>query len=454
VTSQTGLAARFREHVHAGDALQDGDGVVVALSGGLDSVVLLHLLRFTEGLPALSLHAVHLDHGMRTGSSADASWVRGLTRAWGVPLRVLATETVPSSEDEARELRYAFFEDMRAEAEARWVVTAHHLDDQVETVLFRILRGTGLRGLRGIPEYRAPGIWRPLLPFSREDIEAHALTVGIHWREDPTNAEIDFARNAIRNRILPDVEDHVAPGARSAILRLARLARQEEDAWESLLPELVASLDAAHAQGELSFSRDALVRHDPALRARLLQSLARRFGGHLDAAGTRIAVEFTSSGESGREVSLTGALRLRRELDRLVLAPDVVASEVDCPVAIDGESGTGRLRVGGVEHEVVWGGGEVEGRWTEAFDGDALEFPIVVRAWTPGDRIHFPYGSKKLKKVFLEARLGRKERDRAPVVVDARGQVLWIPGIARSDLAQCSGSTRELKIGVTNAHID
>lgn len=448
------FAARFRDHLLKGDQLTAGDTVVVALSGGLDSVVLLHLLRFTPGLPDIRLAAAHVDHGMRERSRADAEWVAGLVHAWNVPLSTRTADRVPASEDEARSLRYTFYEEVRGRTDARWVMTAHHADDQVETVLFRIARGTGLPGLGGIPEFRSPGFWRPLLPFWREELEAYASAVGLGWRQDPTNAGTAYARNALRNRVIPLLEELVAPGTRDAVLRLARLAREDEEAWESLIPALISSLHVDHTDGRLSFDRTAFLEHHPAVRGRLLRTLARRVGGHLDASGTRIAVEFTSSGESGRVVHITGALDLRRELDRLVLAAGSAPPEPDRLVTVSGGEGEGEARLAGARYRVQWGPGDVWGVWTESFDAASLHGPLMLRAWAPGDRIRLSYGSKKLKKIFLEARLPGSRRDRTPVLVDARGQVLWVPGLIRSALARPSGSNHELNIGVTHAKTD
>jgi tRNA(Ile)-lysidine synthase len=428
--------------------------VVVALSGGLDSVALLHLLRHTPELPALRLVAAHLDHRMRRGSGADAHWVVGLARAWSVDVRGRVVDTPPVSEDEARSLRYAFLEEVRADEGARWVVTAHHADDQVETVLFRVARGTGLEGLRGIPEVRAPGLWRPLLPFWRSEILAYARGAGLRWREDPTNVTALHARNVLRHRVVPLLEREVSAGARRGVLRLAQLAREDEEAWESLLPSLLAALDVERDAVAISFRRDALLEHHEAVRARLLRALARQVGARLDSAGTRIAVEFTSAGESGRAVRVTGALELRRDLHRITMGAVEAPAAADHPVRITGGAGHGEAVLGGSRYAVRWSARPVPGEWTECFDAGGVEHPLTLRAWSPGDRIRLSYGSKKLKKLFQESRVPRWQRDRTPVLVDARERVLWVPGIARSELAKPPGSNRELKIGVTHANSD
>src|SRR5215213_7551113 len=244
-----------------------GAHLLAAVSGGADSVVLLHLLRFELGA---AVTAAHFDHTMRPGSAADAAWVKGLCAAWGVPLVGVRAERPPRSEAEAREARYAFLEEARERAGAEWIATAHHADDQAETVLFRVLRGTGVAGLAGIPEIdQAAGIVRPLLPFWRAELRRYARAHRLRWREDATNLVADPARNRIRLELLPRIEKTVAPGARRALVRLAALAREEEGAWERLLEAEMDAL-AREEDGAVLLVRERLAGYDSPVAARLL----------------------------------------------------------------------------------------------------------------------------------------------------------------------------------------
>ncbi|HEX8392306.1 MAG TPA: tRNA lysidine(34) synthetase TilS, partial [Longimicrobium sp.] len=237
--SSASLTDRFRRELDALGLRGTGAHVLVALSGGMDSVTLLHLLRFAADDGALRVSAAHFDHAMRPGSDADARWVAGLCRAWGVPLRSARADSAPTSEAEARDARYRFLRAAQADVGATHLATAHHADDQAETVLFRVLRGTGLRGLAGIPAADGTGLVRPLLPFWRAELRAYARAAGLRWRTDPSNAGLDPARNRLRHRVLPQAE-RVAPGARRALVRLAALARDDEAAWEPVLAPLAA----------------------------------------------------------------------------------------------------------------------------------------------------------------------------------------------------------------------
>jgi tRNA(Ile)-lysidine synthase len=455
------VARRFRDHVAAAGGLREGDGVVVALSGGADSVTLLHLLRFTPGLPPLDLSAVHVDHRMRPESGDDARWVAGLCRAWGVPLAEALLDPVPRSEAEARRARYEALEARRREAGARWVVTAHHADDQAETVLFRALRGTGPAGLRGIRQRKAPGLWRPLLPFTRDELRGYAQAHRLTWREDPSNALL-LARNVIRHRILPEAVAGVAAGARKALAGLARRAAMDEAALRRLEGEVLQASGLRRERGGWSVDAAAVAGRPPAVRARLVRALARRLGCVPGEAGTRRAVEFTSSGRSGGAVPLGSGVTLRRELERLLVVRDAPRTE-DAALVLDPRAGgRGEVVIGGARYRVAWVG---VGAGADEPDGSApgtaarfpirgLAVPLLVRGWLPGDRVRLAYGSKKMKKVFLERGVPPGERSRFPVLVDALGHVLWVPGVVRAAEAAPAEDEETLTIGITHAESD
>lgn len=446
------LADRFRAALAEDGVVAGGGRVLVSLSGGLDSTVLLHLLRFTPGLPSLEVHAAHLDHRMRPGSAEDAHWVEGLARAWGVPLVSRAVARPPANETEARRVRYRFLEEARTGTGCQWVVTAHHADDQAETVAYRMLRGTGLAGLAGIPRTREPGLYRPLLPFWKRELAAYASASRLRHRTDPTNRSAEIPRNVVRLELLPLAEERVAPGARRALHRLARLAEEESRLWDAVLPTLLAGLSVRRAEERVSFSRHAFLQCDPLVRARLIRELAAESGANLEARGTALASEFASSAGSGRSIDLPGGAVLSRAYERLVIARGAGIAGGRRPhdsrfvaVPAPGE-GAAEGRSGGAAFLARWSiRGPVGG---EGLSIPALRFPILFRSWRPGDRIRLPAGTRKLKKVFGEARVPRPARARRPVLADAGGRILWVPGVARSVEARPAPQDAILYVGV------
>jgi tRNA(Ile)-lysidine synthase len=418
----------------------------------LDSTVLLHLLRFTPRLSRGPLVVAHFDHGMRLGSTEDANWVKGLARGWGLPCSVERARVPPSSEAEARRLRYAFLHEARRARGARWILTAHHADDQAETVLFRVARGTGLRGLAGIPARRDPHVLRPLLSFWRSELEEYAESVGLQTRADPSNRAPTFARNRIRHRILPAIERDVAPGARRALCRLADHAREADRALSRLARRTAMDIIAKREPGEVVLSKSALATADPYLLTRALRSLVEELGLRLDAAATRRLEHGLRAGGPGTTLTIGGGLLASIDRDVVTLhGPTESPPDDTLAITASGE-GTSRLGLGSRQLSVHWSESTPpDAQWTVRLHVRPDQYPLAVRAFSPGDRMRLHYGTKKLKKLFQEAGIPRLERTRRPLIVDRSGQILWVAGLAEaSEASEVPGERTILYVGFTD----
>jgi tRNA(Ile)-lysidine synthase len=378
--------------------------------------------------------------------------VRGLCRAWGDDFRTGYAADPPTSENEAREERYEFLLRVMGEENATVIVTGHHADDQVETVLFRILRGTGIQGLAGIPESRPPGLSRPLLTFTRDELLAYAVKNRVPYRTDPSNLDTTYSRNFLRHEVLPILDEGPIPGAREAVLRLARLAGENEGAWNSLLPDLLEGV-FRREEGQIFVVRSGLLAYHPALQNRLLREIVRQSGIDLDEAGTRAALEFTRNGVSGGSYSLPGGFRLTREFELLRLyKPDEANTAENQALILPGpEEGRRLLHLDGMGFEVTWGAVRAE-EWDHILEIplSGLEFPLRLRGWEPGDRIQLPYGTKKLKKLFGEARISVEKRGRIPILLDSQDRIFWVAGLASSVLITASDGTEAFFVGIRN----
>ena len=457
------LRARLHHELQRSDLLDPNRTVLVAVSGGIDSVCLLHLLNFSEPRP--NLVAAHFDHRMRADSGADADWVRGLCRAWSVPHAHARASAPPRSEADARAQRYHFLAGVAVEQGADLIVTGHHADDQAETVLFRLARGTGLLGLTGIAARRG-NIVRPLLRVTRADLHAYARAIGLSWREDPTNRDIRYARNRIRLQVLPALEA-AQPGAARRIAALAGRAADAEAAWNVVVRQALQDVVSDRDESTLTLARDRLLVYHPHVRARVMRHLLRQLGSRPGRAGTIIALQFIASGASGTGVEMAGGVVLSREFDRLLLRrPGAQAEAALASLTIpSAEAGTGSVGVAGRQFVARWEPCDVgttsapggmaallpdDAGWTAFFDPAALRFPLELRGWRPGDRIRLRYGSKKLKELFRERRIGRTARAQVPVLLDAGGRVLWIVGVARAHDAPLPADGHVFRISVAD----
>jgi tRNA(Ile)-lysidine synthase len=433
------LEARFAAHFRS-LRLERAGPLVVAVSGGCDSVTLLFLLRFCLREPHLRLVVAHLDHAMRPGSEGDARWVAGLCAAWQLPLVRHRLPHPPRGEAEARVERYAFLRRAAADQGARYILTAHHADDQAETVLYRALRGAGLAGLGGMAAVSDSGVVRPLLPFWREEIERFARARDVRWRSDPTNRSPDVVRNRIRLSLLPWLEREVAPGARRSLVSLAALAREAEATLEREAER--AACEVAHEEkGVVVLARPRMRDYDSATGSRILRKLLRRFGVVLSRTGTRTALQFITDAASGRELQLPGGVRIRLEFEVARIAGEGPPPE-DVPFQLTLEQAAARVQGSATIGGQCFGVAAGVAPWQRtdapepaeraALPLAALCFPLTLRGWQPGDRMATAGGTKTLKKLFLEHRIPRSQRHCTPVLVDAQGSVLWVVGIPRA----------------------
>jgi tRNA(Ile)-lysidine synthase len=262
-----------------------GDGLAAAVSGGADSLALLHALRTLAGPRGWRLAVVTVDHGLRSGSAADAAFVVDHAKALGLDARLetlvpadLARHRRAGQEGAARAARYEALWRAAGELHCGWLATGHTLDDQAETVLLQLLRGAGPDGLAGMP-VRSGRLLRPLLGVRRAETRGCCAAVGVDWREDPTNADPGPLRNRVRQRLLPLLEE-LRPGATGALARTAALAADERD-W--LDPLVAATLAATRAdppgpEGAVALDAAALAELPVALARRVVRAAARQAG--------------------------------------------------------------------------------------------------------------------------------------------------------------------------------
>lgn len=419
--------------------LPPGCTVLCAVSGGADSVCLLDLARHTGGITVL---CAHYDHGIRGAESArDAAFVASLCGEWDIPFFCergdvpgYAAAHGESIETAARELRYAF---LRRTAEAQGadvIATAHNLNDNAETVLFRMARGTGLRGLTGIPAKR-DGIVRPLLKTPRRDIEAYLTARGIPHVEDSTNAETDAARNRVRMSLLPVLED-IHPGAAAGISRMCETLAEDEAFLTSLAEEKLALWGGTIPGGELCALPVSVAR----------RCLALWLGTELSRERTDALLRFAQGGGSG-VLELPGR-RVSREFGMLRLGAEA-AKPLPERTLSPGESAEypGRWRI---TCEICAFPAEIQTSFNTFFFSCAnICDKLTVASCAGGESVvlHGRAGTRPVSKLLSEARIPALQRPNVPVIRDAAG-VLAVYGIGQSERAFPVPQERSCKITI------
>ena len=407
----------MREHV--AECLK-GRSALVALSGGVDSVVLLHLL-LSLGARVV---AAHVEHGIRgENSRRDCAFVQEMCRARGVMLTLTHLD-VPAEarrrgtglEETAREMRYAFLRRERERLRLDVIVTAHHMDDQAETVLLHLLRGASARGLGGMREEQ-DGLLRPLLPFSRAQILRYAQENALPFVEDETNADTAFSRNYIRCEVMPRLR-RLNPRAGEALCRLAELSRAQSDyiareAERALRENLVgeALQDAAFSLHE-------------GLRGEVLRRYLITVGLREPELSDVRRLEALHALPAGKRASFASMLL---ERDARGVRPVRAAADF-APVPLhlgENETPLGRLtlRLAPVPEELDLG------KDAQALDAEALRVGLTLRARRPGDRMRLLGGGSKLVSDLLsQAKVPRALREASPVV-ECGGEIVWLPGV-------------------------
>jgi tRNA(Ile)-lysidine synthase len=427
---------------HALAGVPPGRTIVAALSGGPDSVALLDALATAARASGLGVVAAHLDHRLRDGSAADAAFCARLCERLGVPLRTASADVRGRArreggglEQAARRARYAFLRAVKAEAGAHAIAIAHTRDDQAETVLMRLLRGSGRTGL-GAMRPRSAGVLRPLLGVSRADVIAHLRHRGLTWREDPTNSDTRILRNRVRHELIPYLEARFNPSVRGALARAASVLAAEQDLLDSMAAELMPRVARLEA-GRAVIDRAALAAAPEALARLVVRRCLRAAGGLRGVARVhveRLLALARARGASGRRLALPGRREAVVRFGELWIRPaapawDAFEAALAVPgrvVLPDGSVLTARR---------ASGPGAVEGCAVVA----VADEPLVVRTRRPGDRVRSAGRERSLKRLLLEGRVPADERQRLPLVA-AGGRVIWFPGLRPDPRAAARGT--------------
>jgi tRNA(Ile)-lysidine synthase len=448
------LLPRVRKTIARFDLLERGDKVLIACSGGADSVALVGAFLELRDEYSLRLAIAHFNHRLRRGAAADERFVIELAQRLGLPLylrrediRAYARKRGLNLEEAGRERRYKFLREAAVRTGAAKIATAHTLSDQAETVLMRILRGSGPAGLGGIAPCIDGLIIRPLIEVERSEVEAYLRSQKMSCRQDETNRDLRYLRNRVRRRLIPYLQKNFEAEVVSHLGRLAEICRDEEKVWGQVIHKETDRTILRQGERPL-LDAGRLSGLPPALGRRCVRAYLRTVRGDLRRLSFR-DIEAVRGLAEGKETVLPGELILRRDkglisVKRKAMPPLRYEYEWD-----------GKKRLVVPEAGLSFGGRKILGKSAArmrydddrvAFlDAAKIRFPLLVRNRREGDRYR-PLGApgrKKLKEIMRAKGIVLGERARHPVFLSG-GEIVWVPGLPVADAFKVTPATRHI----------
>jgi tRNA(Ile)-lysidine synthase len=478
------LLAQAEATIRRHGMMRAGSRIGVAVSGGADSVALLLILLELREKLGITLVVAHFNHQLRgPESDADEAFVRELATRHGLEfaagcedVAARARENRWNLEDAARRLRYGFFEELVTAGRAEWIAVGHTADDQAETVLARLARGTGPTGLAGI--YPVVGhVVRPLLETRREELRDELRALGQGWREDASNGDLTRLRARVRHSVLPHMERELQPGTVKHLSELAHLVREEESFWTALVQSCFESSVTKSGAGLSVRIADLL--EPPAIRGALAQTvgesraldavskrLIRRLAaesrgprGQLASVHVEQVLRLAREGQSGQRVPLPGGAEVERVFNHLVFKPPPISAAEDQETTEAtpsyeysvnlAEERTATVLIPEIRKRlrlkvIDWPGGARDTSISAAtLDWDLLRPPLLFRNWRPGDayRPVGRQGVQKMKRLFQEYKIPAGERKAWPVLTSG-GRLAWAGRLPVAEEFAVGGNTR------------
>jgi tRNA(Ile)-lysidine synthase len=460
------------ETVTAYGMLKEKDSVVVGVSGGPDSVALLHVLGALAPRFSLKLGIAHLNHCLRRDDSdKEAAFVETLSDRLGLPFHIYKEDVHEyqiknklSLEEAARRVRYTFLNRIAEINRYNKIALGHHSDDNAELVLMNLFRGSGPLGLSGIPPVRDGKIIRPLIKLNRSEIIDYLNQNRLKYVSDASNMDTRYLRNRVRHKLIPLLKTDYNPKISETLNRLSSIMLSEEAWIEDVIHPLFEKSVLNVQDDRITFSVSMLdPLHTAALRRILRKAISRIKGDlrRISFANIDAVQRLLEKGPAYGRLDLPGRIRIRRRGDVLL-----ISREKSTLRNLDVESG--HLKPFVFEHKIAKPesifikeiGAHLEftemstetmpdycsaGRYTGFFDQDTLSFPMVVRNYRPGD-IFRPMGMdgmQKLKKFFIDKKVPRNERTKCPILL-SRGKIIWVVGHRADESVKMTPSTRNV----------
>lgn len=445
--------------------LQPGDRVLVGVSGGPDSLCLLHLLIALKREIDIELFIGHLNHGFRQEATSEFDYIRSLAREWKIPfygarvdIPVYREELGLSAQEAARYVRYRFLLKGAMHFRANKIATGHHRDDQVETVLLNILHGAGLDGLGGMKicrPWKGIDIVRPLMETCKDDIIGYCRKHGIEPVHDASNLKKFYRRNKVRLELLPYLEREYNPQIREALLRLSCLVREDSKYIDKSARFYLKLNSCMKGKEQIFLNTRKIAELDLSIQRRVLraawQTINTNASATLNAGHIHSIIQLYQKGYTGKEISLPGKKRAYKVYNGLIISSkthDYVKTVFE-PLNLNIP---GITSLPGTEitfeaelkdpRDLSW---PPDKKKEAFFDYDKLTMPLYIRYRQSGDKFH-PLGmggkKKKLKDFLIDKKIPRQERDTHPLIISGN-EIIWITGIAVAHTYRITDKTRQ-----------
>ena len=438
--------------------IEKGDKIVLGLSGGPDSVCLLHLLNRMKDVLDIEVYAAHLNHQIRgMEAQKDALYVSDLCERLGITFFVKSID-VPkyckenklSIEEGARKLRYEMFFEIKESLNADKIAIAHNMNDQAETVLMRMMRGTGLQGLKGIDYMRDGVIIRPILDIERADIEAYCEEHKLTPRIDATNLETIYTRNKIRLELIPYMKENFNSNVTESIVRMSNSLKSDNDFIEE---EAIKAFDKVSSKNEdeLEIKLNNYINLHKSLKSRIIRHGIKYVLGDtnfIDQKHIEEVMELENENKLDKKIVLPRGLFVYRKKDKLLFTTkEIVFEEIEFSYELP-KNGFVKINEANIiiETEVMTISrykALKKDKSLKWFDCNKIKGGLVVRSRKSGDKIKLSMGSKKLKQLFIDLKIPKEERDRIPVLQDDNG-ILCVGNFRNSEEYKVDENTKEV----------
>ena len=458
------MIRKIKEAIEKDHLLERGEKIVVAVSGGSDSVALLNILAMLSHEYRLSLVVAHINHGLRENAAREEQFVRGIAAEMGVvfecksvDITLLKKGTGKCIEEMSREVRYEFLNDVVKKHGAQKIALGHNSNDQTETVLMNFLRGSGPTGLKGMLPARDSVYIRPLLCVTRNEIISFLEFHGLPFVTDESNTNPAYLRNRIRHSLIPELKARYNPRLEESMKSIAEIMRAEDDYMKSVTSKILSEWGTA-AHGEIGISIPNLVKYHQAIQRRIMKHVLEGLTKNSQGIGqthVKAALNLVYSDHPGAYVNLPCNIEVRREYNVLIIfkkeksEKEIIKNrrndlryEVTLP-------GSVKMTELGKTMIFEFVGGPIDmksnGGKIAFMDYDRISLPLVIRTVRPGDRIQ-PLGMKgmkKIKSVFIDEKIPLRHRKGITLLLDQE-TVLWIAGLRLSERVKITEKTRHI----------